>query len=237
MSTKPSSDPNYPPTAHFLLLISCPLILGLFAPFLSRPTLIYTLILLHFVVTFALPHTHHNFTGPLKVRGARGMKEGESKDPTLLWGNFHIDKKLSYFSKTWNKANVISPTHPPIPRDSSRTFKEFNDFVWIFLSIFNGPQVFYKAVSCCEWWRFKWKDKEINLIIGSKFWRERGADKVHKWAIWIWTSGASSRRGLAPPVLIFQTSLLCNIFTKITIFLRNRCQPSQKGLIFGRLLV
>ena len=41
------------------------------------------------------------------------------------------------------------------------------------------------------------------------------------------------RRGLAPPVLIFQTSPPCNIFTKITKILRNRCQPSHKGLIFG----
>ena len=39
------------------------------------------------------------------------------------------------------------------------------------------------------------------------------------------------RRGLAPPVLIFQTSPSCNIFTKIPNFLRNWCQPSHKGLI------
>ena len=45
------------------------------------------------------------------------------------------------------------------------------------------------------------------------------------------------RRGLAPPVLILQTSPLCNIFTKILIFFTNRCQPSHKGLIFGRILV
>ena len=45
------------------------------------------------------------------------------------------------------------------------------------------------------------------------------------------------RRGLAPPVLIFQTSPPCNIFTKNTKCLRNRCQPSHKGLILGRLLV
>ena len=36
------------------------------------------------------------------------------------------------------------------------------------------------------------------------------------------------------PVLIFQTSPSCNIFTKIPNFLRNRCKPSHKGLIFGR---
>ena len=45
------------------------------------------------------------------------------------------------------------------------------------------------------------------------------------------------RRGLAPPVLIFQTSLLCNNFTKIPKFLKNQCQPSHKGLVFGRFLV
>ena len=44
----------------------------------------------------------------------------------------------------------------------------------------------------------------------------------------------ATRRGLAPSVLIFQTSPSCNIFTKIPNFLRNRCQPSHKGLIFGR---
>ena len=44
----------------------------------------------------------------------------------------------------------------------------------------------------------------------------------------------ATRRGLAPPVLIFQTSPSCNIFTKIPNFFRNRCQPSHKGLIFGR---
>ena len=45
------------------------------------------------------------------------------------------------------------------------------------------------------------------------------------------------RSGLAPPVLIFQTSPSCNIFTKIPEFSKNWCQPSHKGLIFGRLLV
>ena len=37
--------------------------------------------------------------------------------------------------------------------------------------------------------------------------------------------GPAPRRGLAPPVLIFQTSPSCNIFTKIPKFWRNRCQP------------
>ena len=49
--------------------------------------------------------------------------------------------------------------------------------------------------------------------------------------------GPAPRRGLAPPVLIFQTSPSCNIFTKIPNFLRNRCQPSHKGLVFGRYWV
>ena len=40
------------------------------------------------------------------------------------------------------------------------------------------------------------------------------------------------RRGLAPPVLIFQTSPSCNFFTKNPNFFRNRCQPSHKGLFF-----
>ena len=43
--------------------------------------------------------------------------------------------------------------------------------------------------------------------------------------------------GMVPPVLILQTSPLCNIFTKIPIFFRTLCQPSHKGLIFGQLLV
>ena len=45
------------------------------------------------------------------------------------------------------------------------------------------------------------------------------------------------RRGLAPPMLIFQTSPSRHIFTKIPIFFLNQCQPSHKGLIFGQLLV
>ena len=47
------------------------------------------------------------------------------------------------------------------------------------------------------------------------------------------TNAPHSCRGLAPRMLIFQTSSLCNIFTKIPKFLRNRCQPSNKGLVFG----
>ena len=42
------------------------------------------------------------------------------------------------------------------------------------------------------------------------------------------------RKGLAPPMLIFQTSPSCNIFTKNPKFYRNRCQPSHKGPIFGQ---
>ena len=45
------------------------------------------------------------------------------------------------------------------------------------------------------------------------------------------------RRGLAPPVLIFQTSPSCNFFTKIPRLWRNWCQPSLKGLILGPILV
>ena len=37
------------------------------------------------------------------------------------------------------------------------------------------------------------------------------------------------RKGLAPPVLIFQTSPSCNIFTKIPNLFRNQCQHSHKG--------
>ena len=43
------------------------------------------------------------------------------------------------------------------------------------------------------------------------------------------------RKGLAPLVLIFQTSPSCNIFNKILKYFRNGCQPSQKGLVFGRI--
>ena len=42
------------------------------------------------------------------------------------------------------------------------------------------------------------------------------------------------RKGLAPPLLIFQTSPSCNIFTKISRIFRNWSQPLNEGLLFCR---
>ena len=58
------------------------------------------------------------------------------------------------------------PYHPPL--NSSRTLKEFDDFVCIFPGTSDVIQLSFKTVSCFEGCRFETGNKKIDLITGPK---------------------------------------------------------------------